>query len=92
MGSNIIVCNTEDFDYVLARLALHTAHCVSKCMPHVYTESASFIGSFGGKIGINWKCHISYLNFFCCLFDFSGKRRACGGNGPVFLVSQILVK
>ena len=25
MASNILVCNTEDFDYVLARL--HTAHC-----------------------------------------------------------------
>ena len=75
MGSNIIVCNTEDFDYVLARLALHTAHCVSKCMPHVYTESASFIGSFGGKIGINWKCHISYLNFFvvCLIFLAKGE-------------------
>ena len=67
------MCNTEDFDYVLARLALHTAHCVSKCMPHVYTESASFIGSFGGRIAINRKCHVSFLIVCVCLFPVPAK-------------------
>lgn len=67
MASNILVCNTEDFDYVLARL--HTAHCVSKYMPHVYTESASFIGSFGGKI-VETGNAMFRICLFACLFDF----------------------
>jgi arginine exporter protein ArgO len=46
-----------------------SVHCVSKYMPHVYTESASFIGSFGGKI-VETGNAMFCICLFACLFDF----------------------